>query len=128
MAILAVKLTRRTFFKFVSVVGFLGLSGGVLKNRASAARDRKTVTNQNVTTLGGALVYKRSNRNKNGVSRAIKSHNNNRLYRTQAAALSDPAHKGDKSIVKSITIPRKQFEDLFAGGKDIVDLRRDLPP
>ena len=128
MAIRAVELTRRTFLKFVSVVGFLGLSGVVLKNGVSTASERKAVTKQNVTTLGGALVYKRSSRNKKGVSEAINRHNANRRYRTQAAALSDPAHKGDKSTVKSTTIPRKLFEELFAGGKDIVDLRRDLPP
>lgn len=128
MAKRAVELTRRTFLKFASAVGFLGLSGVILKNGESAASAKKTVNKQNVLTLGGALVYKRSNRNKNGVSEATKHHNANRLYRTQAAALSDPAHKGDKSIVKSTTIPRKWFEVLFAGGKDIVDLRRDLTP
>ena len=128
MAKRAVELTRRTFLKLVSVVGFLSLSGVILKNGKSAASARETVTKQNVVTRGGALVYKRSNRNKNGVSEATKRHNANRLYRTQAAALSDPAHKGDKSIVKPITIPKKWFEVLFAGGKDIADLRRDLTP
>lgn len=75
---------------------------------------------------GGMMVFIRSGRGISGISNAAKKHNNNRIYLTEAAALGDMPHPGDKSVVKTIVISDGLFAKLFPNGNEIADLRHML--
>ena len=101
--------TRRAFLSAVAVTGAV----------ASMGCPRRT------PTTNGVVVFKRSGR-KIHVSNAAKKNNANKLYRTRAAAQNDKAHKGDQSYVVQLTINKQMFNKLFAGGRQVADLRHDL--
>jgi hypothetical protein len=102
-------LTRRTFLKLTAAAGAVSLTGCVPMNN-----------------FGGTMVYIRSGRGISGISNAARKHNSNRIYLTEAAALGDLPHPGDKSVVKTIVIPNSLFAKLFDNGNEIADLRRVL--
>lgn len=100
-------LTRRTFLKLTAATGALSLTGGCFQMNGS----------------GGSMVYIRSGRGIKGISNAAKKHNSNRVYLTEAAALGDPPHPGDKSVVKTTVISNDLFGMLFTNGNEMADLR-----
>ena len=57
-------------------------------------------------------------------SRAAKAHAANHLYATRIAALSDPAHPGDRANVVPLDTTRERYLELFGDGSTSVDLRR----
>lgn len=95
--------------------GFLGVAAG-------AAALVSVGCPQTPPAQGSITAYMRSGRGKR-VSNAAKLHNHNHLYATRAAALADPAHPGDKSKVVSVVISKARYDRLFAGNRQVVDLR-----
>ncbi len=75
-----------------------------------------------VNPLQSRAAFRRSGRGGH-VSNAAKMHNANRVYATQAAALSDPAHPGDRSKVVRITLSGQRHAELFNNDNLIADLR-----
>ena len=67
-------------------------------------------------------IWKRAGRGRR-ISNAAKSHNANILYATQAAALNNPAHPGDRSGVVPLTISAARHTELFGLTGAIADLR-----
>ena len=104
----ALDITRRTFLKIASAVSLLSLAGCM----------------NGQIGVGGVMVYKRSGRGIKGISNAAKKHNANFLYTTEAAAMANPAHKGDHSSVKTLIIASTRFQELFGDGSDTADLRK----
>ena len=105
----AKEVTRRAFLSTVAIASAVASMGCPRRNPVK----------------NGVVVFKRAGR-KIHVSNAAKKNNANKLYRTRAAALQDKAHKGDKSYVVQLTINKKEFDKLFAGGRQVADLRHDL--
>lgn len=101
------ELSRRAFLSLAAVTGVMATTGCPRRNG------------------NGVKAFKRSGRGRH-VSNAAKKHNANRLYATEAAALADLPHPGDKSVVVSLIIPRKLHDKLFPGHKKVADLRHDL--
>ncbi|MCC6798422.1 MAG: twin-arginine translocation signal domain-containing protein [Candidatus Hydrogenedentes bacterium] len=104
--------------KKVSRRGFLSVAAAAGAAATMGCPRRRNLGN-------GVKVYKRSGRGIH-VSNAAKLHNANKLFRTASAAQSGRAHPGDNSYVVDLIINKDTFDKLFAGGKQIADLRHDL--
>lgn len=101
-------LTRRTFIKLTAATGALSMVGGCVQ----------------MNMPGGSMVYIRSGRGIAGISNAAKKNNANKVFLTEAAALANPAHPGDKSVVKMTYISNAMFAKLFPNGNDVADFRK----
>ncbi len=101
------ELSRRAFLSLAAATGLMVTTGCPRRNG------------------NGVKVFRRSGRGRH-VSNAAKKHNANMLYATEAAALADLPHPGDKSVVVSLIIHKKLHAKLFPGHKKVADLRHDL--
>jgi hypothetical protein len=112
------RLSRRGFLAATSTAALTATLTGLLPGCGGSGGGGGTPP-----VVASTVLWRRSTEGRRA-SRAAKAHAANRLYATELAALSDPAHPGDNAKVVPLDTTRENYLALFGDGSTMVDLRR----